>query len=62
MQLAEAQSKREMKRNSLPKPLIGQDGEEASQSEDEVSELQQMELHNMDLQVYTSDMYNARDI
>ena len=51
LQLAEAQGKREMKRSSLPKPLIGQAGEETLQSEDEVSELQQMELHNMDLQV-----------
>ena len=38
-----------MTKTSLPKPLIGQDGQEVAESE-EVSELQQMELFNMDLQ------------
>ena len=51
LQLAEAQSKREMMKKSLPKPLIGHETEEGVHSEEDVSELQQMELHNMDLQV-----------
>ncbi len=39
-----------MRAQGLPRPLVGREGEETSQSEDEVTELQQMELYNMDLQ------------
>ena len=45
--MAEVRSGREMSKSGLPKPLLG--GSEADGPE-EGSELQHMELHNMDLQ------------